>query len=115
MRRRVLMLLLGMGVLFGYGGAIASASWHMRHAHHHGCGASNERRWGTDRFEPATQAPAAVQPQTVVVQPAAPVLAAPPQVFIIMPGASPQVVPAQVATATIAPAPATTAPAPSAR
>ena len=113
MRRRVLMLLLGMGVLFGYGGAIASASWHMRHLHHHGCGSSSDHRWGPDRFAPATVAPAAAQPQTVVVQSAAAVPAAPPQVFIIMPGASPQVVPTQVATATTAPAP--TDPAHSAR
>ncbi len=95
MRRRILMLLLGMGVFFGYGGAIASASWH---AHHHECGASYGHRWGQPRFEPAEVAPAPAQPQTVVVQPAAAPPAAAPQVFIIMPGAtSPQVVTAPAA------------------
>lgn len=90
MRRRVLMLLLGLGVFFGYGGAIASASWHHRH---HDCGRFGEHRWrhGFDEARPAA-APVAAPPQTVVVQPAAPAPAAAPQVYIIMPGASPQVV-----------------------
>jgi hypothetical protein len=96
MRRRALMLLLGMGVVFGYGGAFASASWHLRH--HHDCGAWSDRQWEHGR--PGAEAPApAPQPQTVVVQPAAAPPAAGSQVFIIMPGASsPQVVQAQPAT-----------------
>lgn len=119
--RRPLMFLLSLGVIFGYGGAIASARWHARH---HDCG----DRWGShgridDRFqhpdlrfdtEPqrtqAAPAPAPVpqQPQTVVVQPAAAPAAAAPQIFFIMPGATaPQAVtPVAVPAVAASPAPA---------
>lgn len=101
--RRPLMVLLSLGVVFGYGGAIASARWHARHGcedrwgHH---GRFDDRRFGGaafdgrfDRFEgeraEPQRAPAApAQPQTVVVQPAAPAAAPAPQIFIIMPGAT---------------------------
>lgn len=102
--RRPLMLLLSLGVVFGYGGAFASL-----HHRHHPCGA----RWDPDaRFEERVTpqaAPAAVAPQTIVVQPAAPApVAAPaPQIFVIMPGAAaPQAVQAVPAAVTAAPAPA---------
>lgn len=77
--RRLLMVLLGLGVVFGYGSAAASAHW--RHAHGGECrsswrghgpyGWSPDERLSEERSQPA---PA---PQTVVVQPPAPAQAAP--------------------------------------
>lgn len=117
--RRVLIVLLGFGVLFGYGSAFASARWHWRA--HHGGGCDN--RWGQrsdDRFDRndfarpvAAPPPVAPAPQTVVVPQAAPAPAPSQQIFLVMPGAqapaaAPQVItiPAQVAPSA-APAPAT--------
>jgi len=121
--RRLLMVLLGFGVVFGYGSAIAQARW--RHAHGGGChsswrgegpyGWNGEERLNEERSQPAPVAAPAPAPQTVVVQPAAaPAPAQPaPQIFVIMPGAQPaalpvQVVPVQVQ-APVAPAPAVAA------
>jgi hypothetical protein len=126
--RRPLMFLLSLGVVFGYGGAIAGAHYRA----HHGCperwghhARFDDRAWGDragdrfDRFddrdgrfdrqraEPErTAAPAATpQPQTVVVQPSAPAAAPAPQIFFIMPGATaPQAVTATPAAASPAPA-----------
>jgi hypothetical protein len=124
--RRPLMFLLSLGVVFGYGGAIAGAHYRA----HHGC----PERWGHhgrydgasyggrfDRFgdrdgrfeqrraEPElVAAPAATpQPQTVVVQPSAPAAAPAPQIFFIMPGAT---APQAVTPAAAAPSPAPAAP-----
>jgi hypothetical protein len=103
MSRRPLLFLLSLGVIFGYGGAIASARWHARSADcgdrwgHHGRSGDRFERY-SHRFdaEPArTQAapPPQPQPQTVVVQSPAPTAAAAPQIFFIMsPTAAPQVV-----------------------
>ncbi len=110
--RRVLIVLLGFGVIAGYGSAFASARWHARH--HGGCeGRWEERSDRFDRFDRRDEsrpAAAPVAPQTVVVPQAAPAPAAAPQVFVIMPGMQavpsvPQVVTVPVATP--APAPAT--------
>lgn len=97
--RRILLVLLGLGVFAGYGSAIASARWHARHAG--GC----ESRW--------TRTSAAPAPQTVVVPQAAPAPAPAQQIFLIMPGAqaaapaaAPQVITIPVPTAAPAAAPA---------
>jgi hypothetical protein len=101
------MFLLSLGVIFGYGGAIASARWHA----HHGC----DGRWGEhSRFEDrrfddqlGQRAQPTPQPQTVVVQPAAPAAAPAPQIFVIMPGAAaPQAVTQVAAPVVATPAPA---------
>ncbi|HEY1086095.1 MAG TPA: hypothetical protein VGE37_00325 [Archangium sp.] len=105
--RRVLIVLLGFGVLFGYGSAFASARWHWRAHHGGGC----ENRWGQrydDRFDRNDFArPVAAPP------PAAPAPAPSQQIFLVMPGAqapaaAPQIItlPAQAAPAA-APAPVT--------
>ena len=116
--RRGLIFLLSCGVIFGYGGAIASARWHHQHGgcegrwergqyddrFHHGPWGhpgygSGEDRFGDERFAPPAPAAApAPAPQTVVVSPAAAAPAPAPQIFVIMPGAQgqPYPVPAQV-------------------
>lgn len=105
--RRALIFLLSLGVILGYGGAIASARWHAGHG---GCEHSrfDDRfhhpgfdRFGDDRFDRERQAQPQPQqaavPQTVVVQPAAAAAAPAPQIFVIMPGATaPQAVPTQI-------------------
>lgn len=116
--RRVLIVLLGLGVFFGYGSAIASARWHWRAHHGGGC----ESRWNQhggrydDRFDrsdfgrPAAAAAPAPAPQTVVVpQAAAPAPAPSQQIFLVMPGAQAPAAAPQVITlpAQAAPAPAT--------
>ncbi|MGV3620048.1 MAG: hypothetical protein ACO1OB_04485 [Archangium sp.] len=81
--RRILLVVLGFGVISGFGSAFA----HARHMRHHG-GCDGER-WGQrwDRRGEVNQAPAPVQ--TVVVPQAAPApapmpYAAPaPQIFVI--------------------------------
>lgn len=109
MRRPVLMFLLSLGVLFGFGSGIASLRYRM----HHGCHSD----WRGDRWSDArgdwrrardadVKAPApAPQPQTVVVQSPAPAAAPAPQVFVIMPQgvATPQVVTVPVPTPAAAP------------
>lgn len=113
--RRVLIVVLGLGVFFGYGSAIASARWHWRAHHGGGC----ESRWGGphrgsddrfDRFEaprPAAVPAAAPAAQTVVVPPAAP--APSQQIFLVMPGAQAPAAAPQVITVPAAapPQPAT--------
>lgn len=111
--RRPLLVLLGFGVIAGYGSALA-------HARHHGGGCHS--RWsehserfehpGFDRFERRDEprpVAAPVAPQTVVVPQAAPAAAPAPQIFVIMPGApsAPQVVtvPVPAAAAPVTPAP----------
>lgn len=110
--RRLLMVLLGLGVVFGYGSSIAAARW--RYAHGGGCHSSwhgpGPHGWDEERTQPAPAAP----PQTVVVQPpaAAPAPAQPaPQIFVIMPGAQPAAAPVQVlpVQVPVAPAPAAAA------
>jgi hypothetical protein len=100
--RRPLIVLLSLGVIFGFGSAFAQAHHRM-----HGGGGCHDRfgehaQWEEryePRFAPPAPAPlAAPQPQTVIVQPAAPAAAAPapaPQIFVIMPGAAAPV-PAQI-------------------
>ncbi len=113
--RRPLVVLLSLGVIFGFGSAFASA-------HHRMHGGGCHDRWSGERFgergpweeryeprfaPPAPAPVAAPQPQTVIVQPPAPAAAAPapaPQIFVIMPGAAAPV-PAQVVQAP-APVPA---------
>lgn len=93
MRRRMLMFLLGLGVFFGYGGAIASAAWHHRHGHGSDCGGPwSEARWHhapRDEVSARPQVSPAMVPPTVVVQPAPPAPAAPAQILVIMPAATP--------------------------
>jgi hypothetical protein len=103
MPRRFLAVILGFGVLFGFGSGFASLAWHAHHGWGHGaCAHGRYADWGEEgpRGAAAPAPQAQLQPQTVVV----PAAAAPsPQVFIIMPGAgaTPQVV-----TPAAAPAPA---------
>lgn len=113
--RRPLLVLLGFGVIAGYGSAFASARWHGRH-----CGMERDRWEQADRFDrrdfgrdfDRRDAAPVAAPQTVVVPQAAPAPAAPaPQVFVItVPSASaapaPQVITVPVPTAVAAPAPA---------
>jgi hypothetical protein len=102
MPRPLLAGLLGLGVLFGFGSGFASMAWHARHGgwerggwEHGGC---SHGRQG-DEAPRSTASPTPPQPQTVVV----PAAAAPaPQVFIIMPGASPQAVTPAAAVAPVA-------------
>lgn len=92
--RRILIVVLSLGVFFGYGSAIARASWYARHGGEgRGCGAWQSRydrgdgygRYRNEAPAPAA-APAPVAPQTVVVQPPA----APAPVYIVIPqGAAP--------------------------
>ncbi len=106
MFRRPLMVLLSLGVVFGYGGAFASF---RHHAYAHECNGGGGR-WGDHRWERWEQrserAPAAVAP--VIVQAAAPApVSAPavtPQVFIIMPGGAQNVPAAVIPAANMAPA-----------
>jgi hypothetical protein len=112
--RRVLLVLLGLGVFFGYGSAIASARWHARAHHGGGC----ENRWSQRYGDRNESARPAANTQTVVVPQApapAPAPAAAPsqQIFLVMPGAqapaaAPQVITIPVPTAAApAAAPAT--------
>lgn len=50
--RRVLLVLLGLGVFAGYGSAFSHARWHARHHHEGGCGRQHEA-------PPSTEAPVA--------------------------------------------------------
>lgn len=89
MFRYALMAVLAMGVVGGYGSAVARVAYWRTHGGCHAGGGWHESRWGTrddERAEVKQQAPAP-QPQTVVVQPAAPAAAPAPNVFVIMPGA----------------------------
>lgn len=84
--RRVLIVLLGLGVFFGYGSALAAARWHWRAHHGGGC----ESRWrghhGLDERSERFEAPRpAVAPQAVSPAPAA--APASQQIFLVMPGA----------------------------
>lgn len=92
--RFALMAILGLGVVGGYGSAIARAA-HWRHGGcHAGGGGWHEGRWGSRFAEARSEVKqAAPAPQTVVVQPAAAPAAPAPQIYVIMPGA--QGVPAQ--------------------
>jgi hypothetical protein len=114
MRRPFLIALLSAGVFFGYGSAIARASWHARHGGE-GCHGWQSRYDDRDRWErnetsaPAVAPAPAPAPQTVVVQPPA----APAPVYIVIPqgqapAAAPQtiVVQPQQLPAQAAPAPA---------
>lgn len=94
--RFALMGLLALGVVGGYGSAIARAA--------HGGGGCHSRggwhdaRWQDSRFgsrfdDARDVKQAAPVPQTVVVQQPAPAAAPAPQIFVIMPGA--QAAPAQ--------------------
>jgi hypothetical protein len=97
--RFALMGILALGVVGGYGSAIARAA--------HGGGGCHSRggwhdaRWQDSRYGPrfeeareeVKQAAPAAAPQTVVVQQPAPAAAPAPQIFVIMPGA--QAAPAQ--------------------
>jgi hypothetical protein len=95
--RRVLIVVLSLGVFFGYGSAVARASWYARNGGGgcHGWQSRYDDRYGHgygryDRFRNEAPAPAAaaapVAPQTVVVQPPA----APAPVYIVIPqGAAP--------------------------
>lgn len=85
MRRNIAILILGMGVVFGYGGAFAHATGHWRHH----CGHWDESRWGRGERETSAPTSPSAPPQTVVVQPA-PAAAPPAQVFVIMPGSTAQ-------------------------
>jgi hypothetical protein len=87
MPRTALVVLLSLGVLFGFGRGFAALAGH----HHHDCAAWGGHP-GRHPDEAAAVAPAAVQPQTIVVQPAAPAPAPAPQILIITPGAGPSVV-----------------------
>jgi hypothetical protein len=97
--RKPLIVLLGLGVLFGYGSALG----HMRHRWHHG-GAYGEGgcdRWSQRYDEPApvvtapapAPAPAPVQqqpvmPQIIIVQPQAVPAAPAPMVIVQQPQAA---------------------------
>lgn len=103
MFRRPLMVLLSLGVVFGYGGAFASF---RHHAHAHECSGG---RWGDNRWERWEQratpaaAPVIVQAPAPAPAPAsAPVVT--PQVFIIMPGGAQPVPAAVIPAANMAPA-----------
>ena len=124
--RRIALAVLGFGVIAGFGSSIAHARHRM--ACHQQWRESAERfenrdfrgfgpdRRDFDRFGPAERvappAPASAQSQPVIVQ-AAPA-AAPSQVFIVMPGASPVALPQVVnaAPAAVAPQAQTVTPAP---
>jgi len=106
------MVLLGLGVVFGYGGAFASF---RHHARGHECGSNGgweaNRGWGhgrwddrSERLERGTQqvAPIIVQAPAQAVAPAAPVVT--PQVFVIMPGATQAMPAAVIPSANVAPA-----------
>lgn len=103
--RRILMVVLGLGVIFGFGSGIASLRYRMHHGSCHSDWRQGRRDYGAGdwrRAEPQVRAPAPT-PQTVVVQqPAAtPAPASAPQVFVILPqGASPapQVITVPIAT-----------------
>jgi hypothetical protein len=95
MFRYALMAVLAMGVVGGYGSAVARVAYWRTHGGCHSAGGWHESRWqdrwgprGDERAEVKQQAPAP-QPQTVVVQPAAAAPAPAPNVFVIMPGAQP--------------------------
>lgn len=111
MRRRIAIVLLSLGVFFGYGSALARASWYARHGGEgcHGWQSRYDR--GYDRYDrnrdrneaPAAAAPAPVAaPQTIVVQPPA----APAPVYIVVPqGNAPAAPQTIVVTPQAAPAP----------
>ena len=97
MRRPFLVVLLGFGVLFGYGSAIGSAVRHHRWAHGEyaqgECGGGSWGRW-SQRYEPPAPvvtapapapAPAPVQQQQQMQAPATVV----PQIIIVQPQAAP--------------------------
>src|SRR4051812_29936521 len=117
--RRPLIVLLGLGVLFGYGSAIGGAMRH--HRWHQGeyadgeCGSGGWGRW-SQRYEP----PAPVAVPTAPVAAPAPVQAAPvmPQIIIVQPQAAAPATPAPTVIVqqppAPAPAPAPVAPAPKA-
>lgn len=102
--RRALLLVLGFGVFAGFGSAFAHARhhWAVDRGYTSGC----DHWGGGERFmEPRVSerpAPVVAPASAPVVVQAAPA-AAPSQVFIIMPGASSNAVPAVVA-APVAPA-----------
>ena len=107
------MVLLGLGVVFGYGGALASFRHHAR-GHECGSGWEANRGWGHGRWDErgggferseraAQVAPIIVQaPAPVAAPAAAPVVT--PQVFVIMPGATQAVPAAVIPSANVAPA-----------
>jgi hypothetical protein len=108
MPRRLLSVFLGLGVLFGFGSGFASLAWHARHGGGWDRGGCHGRHgdWGEEGLRSAAPAAPQAQPQTVVVQPAAPAAAPAPQVFIIMPGAAPQAAVPVVAATPVATSPA---------
>lgn len=115
--RRVLIVLLSLGVFFGYGSAIARASWYARHGSEgrgcHGWQSKYDRsdRYDRSRFEaPAPAAAPAAAPQTVVVQPPA----APAPVYIVVPQGAAPVAPQTIVLQPQAPAAPAPAPAPAA-
>jgi hypothetical protein len=92
--RYALMGLLAVGVVGGYGSAIARVAYWKGACH--GAAGYHDGRFGEGRFGSRFQdraevkqvaAPAQAQPQTVVVQQPAPAPQAAPQIFLIMPGA----------------------------
>lgn len=116
--RYALMAVLALGVVGGYGSAIARAAY-WRGACHASAGGHGwhggdwrEARWQERRDEVKVEPKAAPQPQTVVVQQPAPAPAAAPQIFLIMPGAQPQAVAPQTVVVPMPVTQATTAPAP---
>ena len=106
--RRILLVILGFGVISGFGSAFAHARY-MRH--HGGCDGGGGDRWGQRWERPS---PVAAPVQTVVVPQAAPApvqmpapYAAPaPQIFVITvpSGGSQPVAPVVVTTPATAPA-----------
>ncbi len=92
MFRGPLTVVLMMGVVFGFGGGIASVARHSHEWHSHECG-SNRGGWSEQAAAPV---PAPAAPPAIIQQ-----QAPAPQVFIVMPGASTaqpvQVAPAQAA------------------
>ncbi len=102
MFRRPLMVLLGLGVIFGYGGAAASFRHHRGECH----GWQERSEWQRgDRAPQAAAAPVIVQAPAAAPAAVSPVVT--PQVFIIMPGAA-QPMPAVVLQAAPAPVAAKT-------
>ncbi|MBK7862775.1 MAG: hypothetical protein IPJ65_30030 [Archangiaceae bacterium] len=105
--RRPLIVLLGLGVLVGYGSAFA----HMRHRMHHGCGDGDSSRWSQryDEAPPWVRAPGFVPPAAQAPQPPAP---APqqyqqpvvPQIIIVQPQAAAPSAPTTVVVQPPAPA-----------
>lgn len=109
--RRILLVILGFGVISGFGSAFAHARY-MRH--HGGCDAGGGDRWGQRWDRRGEFTPPAPQPVQNVVMPQAaapaPYAAPAPQIFVItVPsgGAAAQpVAPVVVTVPTAAPAPA---------